>query len=305
MVAVSDKARSLRLERLHEMLESRLEHAAAAVETLLSELKIGEPQSALWESLHSASVRDGVEQELAAAYNKVATAHRLQQLVPEAQAQLLMHAADFMQGVMGDPAAAEALLERVLQIVPGHREAFSRLCRRFEGVKDNHRLVELYAAVAETPPKPANELVPTVVKLVATVSAKTPISEQACKRLLALVPAGISLVWELEAHCRKTDRAALACELIEQTLSDHRLPSKSVAELRRAVVSIYMEEARTPEKALPHVEALLAEDPGDTHARSAAEKLLANKIVASRAAALLQELRRRSRARDGGRGDAA
>lgn len=305
MVAASEKARSLRLQRLQEMLGTRLEHAAAAVETLISELRIGEPQAALWEALHSASVRDQVERDLAEAYAKVTTGHRLQQLAPDAQAELLMHAADFQQGVMGDAKGAEARLERVLQIVPGHREAFSRLCRRFEGAKDHHRLVELYAVVADAPPRPANEVVPTVVKLVATVSAKTPISEQACKRLLALVPAGISLVWELEAHCRKTDRAALACELIEETLSAHQLPAKAVTELRRGLVSIYLEETRTPEKALPHVEALLAEDAGDAHARAAAEKLLANKLVASRAAALLQELRRRSRARDGGRGDAA
>jgi hypothetical protein len=305
MVTPAEKARSLRLQRLNGMLDNRLEHAASALETLVSELKLDAPQSELWEALHAASVRDGVEAELAAAYGKITTGHRLQQLTPDAQAQLLMHAGDFLQGVVGDAAAAEAQLERVLEIVPGHAEAFLRLCRRFEGARDGRKLVELYAAVASAPPKPAEELVPAVVKLVATLPATTPISDQACRRLLALVPAGLSILYELEAHCRKTERADLACELFEQTLLDHPLPKKSVTELRRRLVAIYIEESSTPEKALPHVEALFADDIGDQHARAAAEKLLSNRDVASRAAALLQRVRRSSRTEDGGGGDAA
>lgn len=304
MSEASEKARSHRLQRLHFMIGSRLAHPAAAVEALLSELKSGEPRPELWEALHAASVRDGVESQLATAYGKVTSAHRLQRLTPEAQAQLLMHAADFLQGVIGDAAAAEAQLERVFEIVPGHAEAFSRLRRRFEGACDNRRLVELYAAVAAAPPRPADELVGTVVNLIATVSAKTPISEPACKRLLALVPAGISILYELEAHCRKTGRADLACELIEQTILDHPLPKKSVADLRRELLAIYVEETSASEKALPHAEALLADDVRDTHARATAEKLLSNRLVASRAAALLQDVRRRSRAKRGGHGGA-
>jgi hypothetical protein len=305
MVSSSDKARSLRLQRLQAMLDTRLEHPASALETLLSELKIGEQQTALWEGLHAASVRDGAEAELAAAYGKITTGHRLQQLTPEAQAQLLMHAGDFLQGVVGDAAAAEAQLERVLEIVPGHAEAFSRLCRRFEGARDHRKLAELYAAVAASPPKPADELVPVVVKLVATLPATNPISDEACRRLLALVPAGLSILYELEAHCRKTERADLACELFEQTLAEHPMPKKSVTELRRRLVAIYIADSTTPERALPHVEALFADDIGDPHARAAAEKLLSNRDVASRAAALLQQVRRSSRTEDGGRGDAA
>lgn len=299
MVTPAEKARSLRLGRLASMIEARLEHPAAALEALLSELKIGEAQTELWEGLHAASARDGKEAELAEAYAKATSSHRLGQLNPNAQAALLMHAADFTQGVLGDGAAAEALLERVIEICPGHPEAFARLSRRFDAAKDHKRLAELYAAVASAPPRSADELVHAAVNVVGALPAKSPISERACKRLLALVPASLSIVDVLEAHCKKTERPALACELIEQTLTEHELPKKSVIDLRRRVITLYIESTGYPERAMPHVEALFAEDVNDSHARAYAERLLSNRLVASRAAQLLQQARRSTRSEGG------
>src|SRR6266542_3547870 len=104
------KARATRLDRLRAMLEKQLTNARAVLETLMSELRIGEPQPELWERLHAAAVRDGKEQELAEAYRKIAGDRRLRQLSPAVYAPVLMHAANFFQGVLGDGAVSESLL---------------------------------------------------------------------------------------------------------------------------------------------------------------------------------------------------
>jgi hypothetical protein len=112
MSASAEKARALRLERLKAMVEARLENPLAALEALLSEIRTGEAQTGLWEALHGASLRDGKEADLASAYQKITQERRLQQFERWAQIEILMHAADFFQGVMGDGAAAESFLER-------------------------------------------------------------------------------------------------------------------------------------------------------------------------------------------------
>src|SRR5215510_5059024 len=102
MSATADKARALRLQRLNSMLEQRLDNCAAALEFLISEILAKAPQPELWEKLHGAADRDQMEIELAAAYANVTSARRMHQLEPWAQAAVLMHAADFHQGVVGD-----------------------------------------------------------------------------------------------------------------------------------------------------------------------------------------------------------
>src|SRR5438309_11154081 len=96
------KARGIRLERLRSMLEKDLGNPRAALEVLMSELRIGEPQPTLWEQFHIAAVRNGKEAELADAYRKMAIDRRLKQPPPSTYAEFLMHAADFFQGVVGD-----------------------------------------------------------------------------------------------------------------------------------------------------------------------------------------------------------
>ena len=294
MSSPAEKSRALRLERLRSTLAKHLGQPQAAVETLVSELQADEPRPELWETLHAAADRDGKELELADAYRKVATERRLKQLSPAAQAQLLMHAADFHQGVIGDADGAEALLQRVLEVVPDHAEAFSRLEPRFQAAGDKVRLVELYATVAAKPPKAADELARRVLTMLAQMSPKTPVSDAACKRLLAFVPVSAGVLRAVEDHCRKTNRLALACALLEQAIAGPGLSEATVVEQRRRLIELYIVEANTPEGAIAHVEALLRRDATDPLARGAAERLLSNRAVASRAAAALGKARRQN-----------
>jgi len=290
----AEKARSLRLERLQTMLDKQLSQPPAALEALMAELRIGEAQPQLWEKLHAAAARDGKEQDLAAAYRKFATDRRLKQLAPAVHAEVLMHAADFFQGVLGDPQSSEGFLRNVLEVASNHVEAYKRLERKYEAAADDLKLVELYAMVAATPPKPPDEMARRAINIIALLSAKAPLSDDACKKLLALVPASSSLLSILEAHCQKTDRMGLACALLEQGLAGPGLPEARIIDHRRRLVDLYLGPAKTPEKAMPHVEDLLARDATDARARAAANTLLSVRGVASRAAAAIQRARRQN-----------
>jgi len=296
MSGTAEKARAQRLQRLKSMLDNRLDNSAAALEVLISEMLAKEPQRDLWERLHGAAARDAVERELAAAYANVTSPRRLSQLEPWAQADVLMHAADFHQGVLGDADAAQKFLERVQQVVPGHPESFVRLERRFDARGDQRGLIELYAIVGAAAPKLAGELASKALNKIVPLPATVPLSEEACKRVVALGVTQVGLLDVLDAHCKKTKRPALAAELAELSLAGGALAGATAVKQRRRLVELYTGEASAPAKAIGHIEELLGQDPGDPTARTGAERLLRNKEVAARAAAALQVARRNSRA---------
>ncbi len=297
MSATAEKARAQRLERLEANLGRELEHPDAALETLMLELRAGELHVEAWARLHAAAARDGKEAELAELYQKVTAHHRLKQLTPPERASLLLHAADFYQGILGDGDAAEGFLWRLLEEVPEHLEAFTRLERRFTGPKERVRLAELYALVASQPPKPAAALATAALDVISLLPSQSPLPEEACRKLLALLPASQALLGVLERHCRRTDRYGLACELLELSLDGASVPKAEINERRRRLIDLYIGEAKTPEKAIGHVEDLLQQDPADELVRAAAEKLLRVRQVDSRAAAALQAARRQLRER--------
>ena len=295
MSATADKARAQRLQRLKSSLGNCLEHPEAALETLMLELQIGELQPESWEGLHAAAVRDGKEPELAAAYGKVTVSRRLKQLTPPERASVLLHAADFFQGIRGDGAGAEGFLWRILESVPDHADAFARLERRCSAANDRVRLAELYALVAATPPRTPGELATAALDIISMLPSQSPLSDEACRKLLVLLPESQTLLGVLEKHCRNTGRFDLACELLEASLEGNPVSKVKMIERRRHLIELYMGDAKTPEKAISHIEHLLDQEPSDAQARAAAEHLLRDHKVASRAAAALLAARRQLR----------
>lgn len=286
------KARSERLLRLDATLEQRLVNPLAAIEVLVTEMGDGNAHAEVWERLHGAAVRDGLEAETADAYLKCASSPRLRRLAPEGQAVVLMHAADFLEGVRGDGAAAEPLLERVIALAPGEVDAVHRLERRLERLLGPVRLLELYALIAADPPRQRSVLATQVHhRLMQLAAREGAISDDACRKLLVLVAENPRLLDALEAHCRKTKRAALACALMESVLADGVLPEELAMQRRLRLVELYFGEAQAPAEAIGHVEVLLEHDPTSSAAVRFAEKLLSTREVASRAAAALKNAR--------------
>jgi hypothetical protein len=295
MVPTTDKARARRLERLRTMLEHHLEQPPAALEALMSELGEGELRPMFWEQLHAAAGRDGKEAELASAYQKVANPRRLKPLAPDVQVEVLMHAADYFQGMMGDWEGATTFLRLVLEVEPSHDEAFGRLERSFEAQDDKFRLAELYGLVAKSPPIRRQELATRAMNKIMLLPDKTPLPDAACLSLSAVVSASPALADVLEKHCLRTGRAAIACEIRERALGSEDLTQSAMLEQRRRLIELYLGETNTPERAIDHVEFLLDKNPSDARGLTGAERLLSNREVGSRAAAVLQHVRRESR----------
>lgn len=289
----ADKARMLRVERLRSTLDTRLENAFAAVDALMAEAAEGDPQTELWEKLHAAALRDAVEEGVADAYLKAIDGPRMRRLPPAAQTDVVMHAADFFQGIRGDQATTERLLARALEISPDRVEAFTRLEPKRDKAGEEPRLLELYAIVAATPPRDPKVLATQALNRAVLLTPKDPLPDDACRKLVALVSANARLLDALEAHCRSTKRAALACELIERAIAEDASASDALTAQRRTrLVELYFGEAAAPARAIEHVEQLLERDPNDAAAFKAGERLLSNAEVASRAAAALQKARR-------------
>jgi hypothetical protein len=156
-------------------------------------------------------------------------------------------------------------------------------------------LIELYSLAAAAPPNGADDLVKKTLNALLPLPAKTAISAEACKRFVALAPTHPSILEALEAHCKKTQRLALACSLIEQAIQEHTFGEARVIELRRRLIELYTSDPNLVNNAISHVEALLERDPGDAAARAGAERCLGSREVGSRAAAALQKARRQAR----------
>lgn len=294
-MVLDDKARAQRMERMKATLGRRLDQPQAVLEMLLTELKGGERQPTFWDDLHAAAARDGKEKELREAYERVISPRRLQQLEPWAQAEMLMNAANFHLGVLGDVVSAQALLHRVLEVAPDHLEAFSRLERRYTQDNDGVRLVDLYSRAIGVQPRTADELARLVVNLLVPLPARTPLADETCRRLVALASHHASVIDVLEAHCKKTNRAVLACELLELVLADRSFPVARTTEIRRRIVELAIGPAALTSMAMTYVEQLLESDASDAVARKGAEALLKKPDVARRAAAVLQKLRSQAR----------
>jgi len=295
MSASAEKARALRLGRLKSMVEARLDNPQAALEALLTEMRTGESQAGLWEALHGAALRDSKEADLSAAYQKVVQERRLQQFEQPAQVEILMHAADYFQGVMGDGATAEGFLERVLLLAPDHAEAFGRLERRVLAANDPRRLIEFLALAASGQPKSTGELLTKAINLIVPLPAVVVLSELACQRLVKHAATHPAILEALDVHCRKTKRFELLCALIEQALVEPALPKATAIDQRRRAIELYTGDANNPAAAIAHVEELLQNDSNDSIARAGAERLLSVREVAPRAAAALQNARRQAR----------
>lgn len=281
------KLREQRVQRLKQTLEKRLTDPIPTVDALMAELGEDERHPELWEQLHGAAVRDGLQAPLADAYKRCAAGPRMKRLAPEAQAIFLMHAADYFQGVLGDDATAEGFLLRVIEITPGDAEAFARLERRLEAIRDTSRLLDLYAAVAATPPKPVAVLATQALNIL-LLPAKAPFSDTTCKRLVALVAANPRILDALEQHCASTKRARLACAIIEEALAAELVPPAKVTAVHERAIDLYMSDPETAADALLHAEELLEADPNNAKGFAACERLMSNRAVGTRAANALR-----------------
>lgn len=288
----AEKARDLRLARLKASLSQKMANPMAVIDQLMAEMVDGDPQHALWEQFHAAALRDHCEPAVAEAYKRAIAGPRMKRLSPESQANVLMNGANFYQGILGDMTAASEMLCKVVAVTPANDDAFSRLEKKLERDNDDHGLVELYAAVAgHSSRKPEVLAQQTLLRLV-KLTPSTPLSDDACRKLVTLATANSKVLDVLEQHCRATKRVVLAGDVVEQAIADDARASDALTKQRRQrAVDIFL-EANAPSRAMEHIEKLLDSDFNDPVALRGCDRLMSNREVSSRAAAALQKARR-------------
>jgi tetratricopeptide (TPR) repeat protein len=271
--------------------ESKLEREEELLDALVTALARGQLPEGTWQKLHDAAVRDERVSELAFAYESFAQNRRLKTLAPAVIAELLFKAGTFFGEVFGDEIGAMTYLERALAALPTHAGAFERLDRALARKGDFKRLAEMYVAQAQHRAR-AEQL--TLLRRAAELVEMTDGGEEKAAeiytQILRLDPGDVTAREALEEKYLRANRHRDVARLLEQALATDPPPDDEQAKkLRTRLLELYATQLHEPERTMPHVEALLAKEPGHDDARRIAMKLVAVKGLAARAAAALAD----------------
>jgi golgin subfamily B member 1 len=280
-----------RLEALMTALQHKLQDEPQVLETLVSSLARGQSQPEVWSLLHEAAARDDRVADLAFAYERLLSDRKFKFLPTSTQCEVLMHAGAFFADVFGDKDGALNYLEQVLVLAPSHAEAFRKIESLLAEGQNGLRLADLCASVAAHRPDRGEQLA-LLWRAAAITDGFPEEHERAIKiyqQLLRMAPDDERVQRTLEARYRQAGKFRDLARLLEQSVS---LPSLATAEaraMRERLIDVYMTELGEPERALPHIEEILRDDPAHEMARRTAHKLLSHKALLSKAAAALAD----------------
>ena len=269
--------------------EEKLEDEERFLDAMLAAMARAPLPEGTWEKLHAAAQRDDRLSELAFAFESVSQGKRLKLLPPTAAAEFLYQSARYFADVFGDELGAVTYLERALALMPGHAPAFAKIEQLLEKAGNPRKLAEVYASAAGH--RPRGEQAPLLKKAAALLASAGGADEKLIELLqhvLRLEPGDEESRARLEELYVKANRLRDVVRLNEQALAADPPPEQWVKrKLLVRIVELYEGKLHEPERAMPHVEALLALEPSNEEARRVAQKLLVIKGLAGRAAAAL------------------
>ncbi len=277
----------LKLESLPEVLAQQLKDPGAILDVLLKGLAKGRHDVALWEQLHSAAARDEILSELAFAYEKALTGRRIKLISPANQAEAFFHAAEFFSGRFNDADGAIGYAERALAAAPSHQGVLTLLERLLRGKEYFAKLAKLYVEMAssEKEPEKVLTLLRQAAEVVEGVAGSDDVAIEVYQRILRIDPTDAGALDALQTRFLSSGRHREAVRLLEQAVA--KAEGAEASKLRSRLIEVYTDELGEPQRAMPHVEALLKEDPGHERALGVAEALLENRVMAPKAAAAL------------------
>ena len=271
------------------LFDTKIENEESLVDAMLASMARAALPSEAWDRLSDAAQRDDRLSEVAFAFESVSQGKRLRASQPAVAAEFLFHAGRFIGGVFGDAAGAVIYLERALALSPSHAAAFAGLEELLQKIQQPRRLAELYASAAQHRPR-AEQI--GLLRRAALLHEETGGADERVadllQAILRLEPSDEEARSRLEALYVRANRFRDVARLNEQALSADAGPEgEARATLLARVVEIYAERLQEPERALPHIEQLLALEPAHEGARRVAQKLVVTKGLAGRAAAAL------------------
>ncbi|HSO38377.1 MAG TPA: hypothetical protein VLT33_37870, partial [Labilithrix sp.] len=268
--------------------ETKLENEEEVLDALLVAHSKNQLDPNVWQELHDAAVRFDRVSELAFAYESVSQGRKLKTLLPPVQAELYYRAALFFGEVLGDEFGATTYLEKALGAYPGHTGAFERIDAQLTRVDDNKKLADLCVHAATHRPREEQSL---LLKRAAVLYERANLEDKAIEtyqNLVRIEPGDESLRNALEARYVKANRYRDVARMLEQALAADPPPEPDDAgRVRAKLIEVFANQLKEPERAMPHVEALLEVDPTHPDARRVATRLLESKGLAARAAAAL------------------
>jgi len=282
----------LKLDRVTQIIEKRLEQEAMVLDVLVAAAAKGNALPELWAQLHIAAVRDNRIAELALAYEQIVGAARVKLLAASVQADVFTHAAVCLEEILGDAHKAQEYLSRALQAVPAHAEAFTRLEAILCSRQDATALIEFYSSAASHRSSPAEQLslLRKAAELADYLPGENELAIKLCQQIVRLDPSDLAAIEALEGQYVRAGRYRDAAKWFEQLLLS-RPACDEAAEMnvRERLLRLYRDELAEIDRALPHVERLLGRDPSHGGARELGERLLQNKSLAWRAATILAD----------------
>ncbi len=283
--------RVLRIEELDGLLDQPLESPDPVLDALVTAAAKGQPHPELWAKLHQTAGRDDKLAEVAFAYEHLAQDRRIKLLSPEHQAEVFLHAVSFFADEFGDPDGAIAYAERALTASPNHPEAVARLETLLVDTGDRGRLAKLQADLAGHE-RDAEAQLARLRRALELLDGQpeADLAVDVCQRILRLDPSDAPALRDLEARLIQAGKPREAAKVLEQALlREPAVSDEDAATIQNRLVELYTNDVREPHRAIPHVEALLAREPGHALALDVAEALVENRAVAGRAAAALSD----------------
>jgi tetratricopeptide (TPR) repeat protein len=269
---------------------AKVENEEQLLDAVLASLARGAFPADAWERLHAAAARDGRTSELAFAFETVSQGKRLKTVPPQVAAEFLYQAARFFADVFGDELGAISCLERALAAAPTHAAAMGKIEELLVKAGQQRKLAEILGANALHRPK--GDQAPLLRRAAALLSKIEGADDKMTEVLQHLVkadPGDEDARGRLEVLYVKANRFRDVLRLCEQALAavDPAPGEATKKKLLARVVELYADKLHEPERAMPHVEALLALDPASEDGRRVAQKLVVIKGLAGRAAAAL------------------
>ncbi|HLV66682.1 MAG TPA: tetratricopeptide repeat protein, partial [Polyangiaceae bacterium] len=285
-------ALATKLWEITQALEEHLADPRDVLETLVSSVAKGEPAEATWELLHRAASRDKKVSELAQEYEQIAHDKRIKLLAPEQQAFIFRQAAEFFSSVYGDADLAVGYAERAYTVAPESEGTFALLESLLTGTGRLARLARLYAESAERSAdhEAKRLLLGRAFGIAGVLDDGDELVIDTGRRILEIAPEEDSVRDAVMQRLIAAGRHADVVDLLEKALAREPAPAPEEARLHREqLIDLCFTVLQSPERALTHLEGLLALDPTHEMARKAAEGMLEHKQLMPRAAAALSD----------------
>ncbi|MBN1609732.1 MAG: tetratricopeptide repeat protein [Polyangiaceae bacterium] len=284
----------MRIEQLSEVLSQPLGELEPILEVLVTAAAQDQMHPELWEQLQEAAVRDRRTSDLAAAYQRLVGDRRMRSLPVELQVELYLKAARLFGTLLGETDLAVEVVLKSLVVHPGNEASLALLNELLTeaGQPLRHAKVLLDVTRGMQERERQVRILEQVAWIAQTAPEAEPLGLEANERILRIDTGHRGAREALEAHYLAAGKHREAAQLLERCLPK-LADADEVQGLHRRLAEAYIVTLGEPQKAIAHVEALLAANASDTDSVAMAEALLKVKPVAGRAAGALADAHER------------